>query len=190
MGAGVIPFCVYRSEVYFLLQKTFFGRKAGYLIDFGGGLGEGEDFRSAAVREFIEETETLYFTDELQSAYRSVERVKQQLPIVKQLFDATLKEHPEWYCKRITINPDKPKQWQTFFIEFPYRDIETLNHEWQTDRLCRFKKRRELIWVAADDLLTIYQHFPEKLWKRVRQLDNAPNIIRMISCKINCKIKR
>ena len=39
MGAGVIPFAVDAGEIQFLFQKTFSGRKVGYLIDFGGGLG-------------------------------------------------------------------------------------------------------------------------------------------------------
>ena len=65
MGAGVIPFTVIDDEVYFLFQKTFTGRKVGYLIDFGGGLGEGEEYRETAVREFVEETETMYFSNDV-----------------------------------------------------------------------------------------------------------------------------
>ena len=68
MGAGVIPFSVSDSKVYFLFQTTFTGRKTGYLIDFGGGLGEGEDYREAAIREFIEETETM--SEHLTSIFR------------------------------------------------------------------------------------------------------------------------
>ena len=73
MGAGVIPFTVIDDEVYFLFQKTFTGRKVGYLIDFGGGLGEGEEYRETAVREFVEETETMYFSNDVPGPYpRSV----------------------------------------------------------------------------------------------------------------------
>ena len=53
MGAGVIPFAVLDSEVFFLFQKTFTGRKVGHLIDFGGGLGAGEDYQETAIREFV-----------------------------------------------------------------------------------------------------------------------------------------
>jgi len=180
MGAGVIPFCVSGDKINFLFQKIFSGRKTGYLIDFGGGLGEGEDFRTTAIREFIEETETLYFTDDLHNAYRSLERVKQQTPIVENLFDKTLTVHPEWCCKRITVNPEKSKQWKTFFIEFPYRNVEALNYEWQEDKQKRFKKRRELVWVEADELLAIYENTPERLWKRVRQLDGADKVVDLI----------
>jgi hypothetical protein len=48
MGSGVIPFSVHDKDVYFLFQKTFTGRKIGYLIDFDGGLGEGENYQEAA----------------------------------------------------------------------------------------------------------------------------------------------
>ena len=180
MGAGVIPFSISGSKVYFLFQTTFTGRKAGYLIDFGGGLGAGEDYRETAIREFVEETETMYFADDLQQANRSIERVRDQTPIVEALFDETLAVHSDWWCKRAPGNPLQPKLWKTFFIEFPYRDIEELNREWETDKVGRFKKRRKLIWVAADELLSIYEHNPDRLWKRVRQLENATEIVHLI----------
>jgi len=180
MGAGVIPFAVIDGEVYFLFQKTFTGRKVGYLIDFGGGLGEGEDYQQTAIREFVEETETMYFSSDIQQASRTAASVKNQTPIVKALFDATLAAHPDWCCRRSPGNPVKPKQWQTFFIEFPYRDIDALNREWKNDAAGRFKKRRELVWVAGHELLGIYNHAPDKLWKRVRQLENAKETIHAI----------
>ena len=191
MGAGVIPFAVSDGKVYFLVQKTFTGRKVGYLIDFGGGLGAGEDYRQTAIREFVEETETMYFSGDVQQASRNTESVKRQIPIVTALFDETLSVHPDWCCRRAPGNPLNPKLWQTFFIEFPYRDIEfpyrdiefpyrdieVLNREWEADTVGRFKKRREISWVAADELLAIYENAPDKLWKRVRQLENAKETI-------------
>ena len=180
MGAGVLPFAVIDGEVCFLFQKTFTGRKVGYFIDFGGGLGEGEDYRETAIREFVEETETMYFASDVQRASRTIESVKNQIPIVKALFDETLAVHPDWCCRRIPGNPLKPKQWQTFFIEFPYRDIDVLNREWENDTVSRFKKRRELVWVAGSELLEIYDRAPDKLWKRVRQLENAKKTIHSI----------
>ncbi|RLJ21958.1 hypothetical protein DJ030_03010 [bacterium endosymbiont of Escarpia laminata] len=180
MGAGVIPFAVTDCKVYFLFQTTFTGRKTGYLIDFGGGLGVGEDYRETAIREFIEETETMYFSDDLQQACRTAERVMDQTPIVEALFDETLSVHPDWWCRRAPGDPLNPKRWKTFFIEFPYRDIEALNREWKADMVGRFKKRRELVWVAAGKLLTIYENAPTMLWKRVRQLENATETVRAI----------
>lgn len=184
MGAGVIPFTVADGKVSFLFQTTFSGRKVGYLIDFGGGLGAGEDFQEAAIREFVEETETMYFADDVQLACRTVERVKHQIPIVEKLFDATLSVHPRWWCKRAPGNPHSPKQWRTFFIEFPYRDIGKLNREWTANTNGRFKKRRELFWVAGNELLSIYDGAPDKLWKRVRQLENAKETVHSI---LHCK---
>jgi hypothetical protein len=61
----------------------------------------------------------MYFSDNLQLAKRSIESVKAQIPIVKALFDKTLSDHPDYCCKRATINKLKPKGWQTFFVEFP-----------------------------------------------------------------------
>ena len=180
MGAGVIPFSVSDGTVYFLFQTTFTGRKVGYLIDFGGGLDTGESDQDAAMREFIEETETMYFSDNLLQAIRTEERVKQQTPIVEALFNESLSDHPDWWCKRAPGNNPTPKVWRTFFIEFPYRDIEELNREWEADNVGRFKKRRELVWVAGHELLGIYDNAPDKLWKRVRQLENATEIVQSI----------
>lgn len=180
MGAGVIPFAVSSHKVYFLFQTTFSGRKAGCLIDFGGGLGANEGYREAAIREFVEETETMYFSDDVQLASRTTERVRNQIPIVEALFDETLTVYPDWWCKRAPGDPLHPKRWKTFFIEFPYREIEELNRAWEADKAGRFKKRRELVWVAAQELLTLYESTPEKLWKRVRQLENATQTIHSI----------
>ena len=180
MGAGVIPFAASDGEIRFLFQKTFSGRKTGYLIDFGGGLGAGEDYRETAIREFIEETETMYFSEDVREASRTVERIRNQIPVVAALFDETLAIHPDWCCRRAPGNPIQPKRWKTYFIEFPYRDIGELNREWETDRAGRFKKRRELVWVAAHELLSIYENTPEKLWKRVRQLENATETVHAI----------
>jgi len=180
MGAGVIPFAVSDDKVCFLFQTTFSGRKAGHLIDFGGGLGAGEDHRDTAIREFIEETETMYFCDDLQQASRTAERISSQIPIVEALFEETLSAHPDWWCRRAPGDPRNPRNWRTFFVEFPYRDIGELNREWASDSCGRFRKRRELIWVPGSELLDIYAGAPEKLWKRVRQLENAQETIRAI----------
>ena len=180
MGAGVIPFSVSEGKVYFLFQTTFTGRKVGYYIDFGGGLDAGENFREAAIREFVEETETMYFSDNVQQAIRTAERIEHQISIVEALFDETLSKHPDWWCKRAHGNHPTPKLWRTFFIEFPHRDIEELNREWAADNVGRFKKRRELVWVAGRELLTIYGNTPDKLWKRVRQLENATETVHSI----------
>ena len=180
-GAGVIPYATRGDRVHFLFQTTFSGRKTGHLIDFGGGVGPDEDFRQAAVREFIEETETLYFCEDVTKARRCVETVRDQTPIVEALFDKTLTASPDSWCRRAPGTSLRPKLWKTFFIEFPYRDIGPLNREWESDRTGRFKKRRELVWVAADELLAIYADAPDRLWKRVRQLENASQLVRSIA---------
>jgi len=122
----------------------------------------------------------MYFSDNIQQARRTVEGVIYQTPIVEALFSETLTAHPDWWCRRAPGNPLQPKQWKTFFIEFPYRDIEELNLEWEDDKVGRFKKRRKLVWVAGEKLLAIYENTPKMLWKRVRQLENAPETVRSI----------
>ena len=105
MGAGVIPFTVHGNEVSFLFQTTFTGRKVGHLIDFGGGQGPDEGYRETAIREFVEETETMYFSDNLQQACRTGDSVRQQIPVVAAVFDQTLAAHPDWWCQRAPGNP-------------------------------------------------------------------------------------
>jgi len=180
MGAGVIPFAVNDRKVKFLFQNTLSGRKVGYLIDFGGGLGTSEDYRETAIREFVEETETMYFSDDVRQASRTDARINDQIPIVEKLFAETLEAHPNWWCRRAPGNPVRPKRWKTFFIEFPYRDVDELNREWEADKVGRFKKRREIVWVQSSELLAIYENAPDKLWKRVRQLENATETIHSI----------
>ncbi len=184
MGAGVIPLSVKDGQVQFLFQYTFTGRKVGYLIDFGGGLGDNEDYCQTAVREFIEETETMYLSDDLHHACRSVERVTSQISVVEKLFDRTLAANPHWWCKRKSGNSKNPKDWRSYFIEFPFRDISPINQQWKSDVTGRFKKRRELVWVSADRLLEIYDRTPDKLWKRVRQLENAETLIQEIKSSL------
>lgn len=185
MGAGVIPLAIKNGEVLFLFQRTFTGRKVGHLIDFGGGLGEGEDYYATAVREFVEETETMYLADDLRVARRSEGRIKEQITVVEDLFNQTLSTYPHWWRRRKPGNSEKPKDWRTYFIKFPFRDISALNDEWKSDTTGRFKKRRELVWIPADKLLDIYAQSPNDLWKRVRQLEDASTLIHEIRSSLS-----
>ncbi|MCU7836688.1 MAG: NUDIX domain-containing protein [gamma proteobacterium symbiont of Taylorina sp.] len=185
MGSGVIPFAVDKQQVFFLFQKVFHGRKSGYLIDFGGGINEGETYQQAAAREFVEETETLFFEESIEgikNAKKTPLRIARQLSIVTQLFNKTLQKNPHWYCHREPGNKVPPKDWKTFFVEFKYKDLSIINKEWELEegQQTRFSKRRELHWIDAEHLLSIYAHHPEKLWKRVRQLMGARSVIQMI----------
>jgi len=180
MGAGVIPLTINNGELLFLFQKTFSGRKTGYLVDFGGGLGKGEDYRATAMREFVEETETMYLGDDPKTASRSDARITRQLVQVDKIFEQTLSAHPHWWRRRMPGNGDKPKDWISYFIEFPFRNIHAMNSEWQSDTSGRFKKRRELVWVPVDRLLDIYASSPDRLWTRVRELEDAETLIHEI----------
>lgn len=180
MGAGVLPFALIDGRVRFLMQTVFEGRKSGLLNDFGGGSEPGESAMRTAAREFIEETETLYFAADPVTARRTPQSVQTQLSVMEQCFAATLSDHPGWWCRRVSPNPSKPKDWTTYFIEIPFRDIEPLNQLWESDNGAHYKKRRQLLWFSASDLVLLYMHHPERLWKRVRQLDDAVSLITTI----------
>ncbi len=180
MGAGVIPTSFFDNKVHFLFQKAHTGRKVGHLIDFGGGLGEGESHRQTAVREFVEETDTLYFAPDPRCAARTEAAVAAQIPVVAALFEETQRSHAHWWRRRAPGNGPTPKDWITFFVRFPFRDVTSLNGQWAGDHIGRFKKRRELVWLTTAQLLEIYEGRPQLLWKRVRQLEDAPGLIQEI----------
>jgi len=187
MGAGVIPFSVRDGQVLFLFHKTFSGRRAGQLVDFGGGGEPGESHRQTAIREFIEETETMYLSANAGTASITRERIQAQTALLEAVFDRTLRSHPDWWCQRGKGASGKPRDWKTFFIEFDYRDVTDMNREWELDRGTRFRKRRELVWLPAGSLSAIFEHSPDRLWKRVRQLVNAREMIRTITDSLSEK---
>lgn len=180
MGAGVIPFSVANGKVYFLFHTTFSGRRAGHLVDFGGGGQAGEGYRQTAMREFVEETETMYFSQHLKDAVITEKRVLSQICLLEKLFDRTLSEHPDWWCQRKVSDSGRARDWRTYFIEIDYRNLDDMNKEWRDDAGRRFVKRRELIWIASEQLVEIFRKEPHRLWRRVRQLKKAKRTIRSI----------
>lgn len=180
MAAGLIPFCVNHCKVHFLFHKTFSGRRAGYLVDFGGGGKTGETYRQTAVREFVEETDTMFFASDLSRVRRTPARIAAQIPIMDTLLGRTLDAHPDWWCQRAPGSRIPPRDWRSFFVEVEYRDIDGINAQWTADDGSRFKKPRELLWVPGDELVSIIDTAPERLWKRVRQLVGARETIKAI----------
>jgi hypothetical protein len=180
MSAGLIPFCVNAGKVHFLFHKTFSGRRAGYLVDFGGGADDGETYRQTAVREFVEETDTMFLASDLSRARRTPARITAQIPIMDSLLGRTLDAHPDWWCQRAPGNKTPPKDWRSFFVEVEHRDIYGINAQWMGDDGSRFKKPRELLWVPGAELIAIFDTAPERLWKRVRQLIGARETIAAI----------
>jgi hypothetical protein len=170
MGAGIIPFCVNEGNVHFLFHKTFSGRRAGYLVDFGGGRHDGETYRQTAVREFVEETDTMFLASDLSRAHRTPARITAQIQIMDTLLGQTLDAHPDWWCQRASGSKTQPKDWRSFFVEVEHRDIDAINAQWAGDDGSRFKKPRALLWVPGAELKAIIDTAPERLWKRVRQL--------------------
>lgn len=51
--AGIIPYCIWKNQIYILMGID---KDSGDLSDFGGGVKLKENFTSAAIREFNEET--------------------------------------------------------------------------------------------------------------------------------------
>ena len=177
MGAGVVPFCVKNGVVYFLFHKTFSGRRAGALVDFGGNSDEDESYRQTAIREFIEETEGMYFAEDITDINRKSELILDQAELLVKLFNHTLDQHPKWISKRVEGRGVVSKCWKSFFIEFQYEDVSGMNAEWEKDKGRKFKKRRELIWIRAEELQAILKREPDRLWKRLRKLEKLDEII-------------
>ena len=180
MGAGIIPFCCTTGGVHFLFHKTFSGRRAGCLVDFGGGAEPGESHRQTAMREFIEETEAMFLAADPARVVRNNDEMNRQLDQLDSIFERTLAAHPDWWCARADRASGRPRDWKTFFVEFDYRDVAAMNRAWEMDDGRRFTKRRELIWVPAATLCSYYQNSPQRLWKRVRQLVGVPAVIHSI----------
>ena len=180
-GAGLIPFARRGDGVEFLFHRTFSGRRAGLLVDFGGGSRPRECQRDTALREFIEETEAMYLAADIHQVDRSERFVQTQLPLLRDCFARTQQAHPHWWCRRSPAPGKPPKDWKTFFVELEYRDPAPINSAWAEDDGRRFAKRRELVWVPARELLAIFRRNPERLWTRLRELDDPLPIIREIA---------
>jgi 8-oxo-dGTP pyrophosphatase MutT (NUDIX family) len=176
-GAGVLPFALHEGRLLFLFHKTFSGRRAGLLVDFGGGSQAGETAFDTAAREFVEETEGLYLAPDTRQAARVGSEYRRQFREMQALIARTQEVHPDWWCRRQVQPGKQAKDWRTCFVEVGYRDVAGMNTAWAADDGQRFKKRRELLWVPADRLLEIFTRYPEQLWKRVRELESVPEII-------------
>lgn len=56
-----------------------------------------------------------------------------------------------------------------------------MNKAWAEDLSGRFKKRRELLWLTAEQLLDIIDNRPEMLWKRLREYEGMREIVLAIA---------
>ena len=184
-GAGVIPFSWVDDTACFLFHKTFTGRRAGLLVDFGGGSQAGETQYQTAAREFIEETEAMFFADSCNEDSDRRMQMGSQYQLMLRLIENTQSQHPQWWCRRVSVNDDKPRDWKTYFVEVDYRAPDEMNTAWAEDKHGRFKKRRELLWLTAEQLLDVFDNRSETLWTRVRELEGASDIVRAIAGKSN-----
>jgi len=177
-GAGIIPFTKNNNSTDFLFHKTFTGRRAGLFVDFGGGSNFGESYQQTAVREFIEETEAMFFCENIKQEDRSISA---QSSVLAKLLQETQQRHPDWWCARRRLKDQRLKDWKTFFVQVDYKDVAAMNKAWASDSSHQFVKRRELIWLDSSILVDIIDHKPEQLWKRVRELENLKSIVVKIS---------
>lgn len=180
-GAGVIPFAIKDGLAWFLFHKTFSGRRAGLLVDFGGGGRPDESQRQTAAREFVEETEAMFFAKNCNVDLTPL--IRSQCQLMLQLIEQTQSTHPDWCCSRANRNGNRPRRWKTYFVEVEFRELTAMNMAWAEDFTGRFKKRRELCWIAADSLLEIVENRPEALWKRIREYQGMHDVISKIMKK-------
>ena len=180
-GAGVIPFANRQGLTCFLFHKTFSGRRAGLLVDFGGGSNAGETHAQTAAREFIEETDAMFFADNCNAESGSM--FQSQYIRLLQLIEHTQHQYPHWFCSRRNKSGATPRNWKTFFVEVEYRDPADMNRAWVEDSSGRFKKRRELCWLSAEQLLDIIDNRPEMLWKRLRDYEGLREVVLAIASR-------
>jgi hypothetical protein len=181
-GGSVIPVAGHGRLCHFLFHKTFSGRRAGLLVDFGGGSRVGESLLQTAAREFVEETEAMFFAPDCNTDLES--QFDPQNRLMMQLIEQTLQRNPAWWCGRRSSVGARPRDWRTFFVEVDYKDPLAMNAAWAHDSTGRFKKRRELIWLTADELLGVIDNEPEALWKRIREYDKLREIVLAIRSAI------
>ncbi len=178
-GAGIIPFTLSDGQVHFLFHKTFSGRRAGLIVDFGGRSLSGESQLQTAAREFIEETEAMFLAADPALAELALDKAS-QIQAVLNLLQQTQQRHPDRWCQRQNTKHKKPKNWRTYFLEVEYKTLDRINELWEANPQQRFKKRRELIWLTSDQLLDLFSNRPDKLWTRVRELNGVESVIRAI----------
>ena len=178
-GAGVIPFAVRRGVVLFLFHKTFSGSRAGHLVDFGGGGRAGETYIQTAAREFVEETDAMFLADSGNADFGH--GYESQYRLMQRLIENTQQQHPGWFCTRAGKHRDRPRNWKTFFAEVDYRGPAGMNRAWAQDTSGRFRKRRELVWLTAGQLLDFIDNRPEGLWKRIRQYEGLREVVTSIA---------
>lgn len=178
-GAAVIPFARWQDSTRFLFHKTFSGRRAGLLVDFGGGSRSGESYAQTAAREFIEETDAMFFAENCKQDLGLL--FESQYLEMLRLIGQTQQLHPRWFCRRMKYNSGKTKDWITYFTEVEYRDPTEINRAWAGDTTGRFRKRRELLWLASDQLIDIIDNSPGKLWKRIREYKGMRDVVQAIA---------
>ena len=122
----------------------------------------------------------MFFSDSCNDDSVTRMQMKSQYQLMLQLIENTQRKHPQWWCKRGSVNTEKPRDWKTYFVEVDYRAPDDMNTAWAADKYDRFKKKRELFWLTAAQLLDVFDNRPEALWKRVRELEGASDIVRSI----------
>ena len=182
-GASVIPFAINHGSVKFLFHKTFSGRRAGLLVDFGGSSRAGESYAQTAAREFVEETEAMYFAGHADAA--SVADFEPQCQWMLSLLERMQADYPDLQCRRIMKDGKGYRAWSAFVVEVPFKNLDTMNLAWAQDTSGRFRKRRELLWLPADHLLDIIDNHPQKLWKRIREYEGLRDAVVALQRRFN-----
>eukprot|EP01124_Arcella_intermedia_P020431 TRINITY_DN27905_c0_g1_i1.p1 TRINITY_DN27905_c0_g1~~TRINITY_DN27905_c0_g1_i1.p1 ORF type:complete len:207 (+),score=28.51 TRINITY_DN27905_c0_g1_i1:50-670(+) len=181
-GAGVVPFAVHNGEVLFLLHKTFQGAKKGTLIDWGGSTESRETPLQTAAREFVEETECMYFASDIPShlSRKSEPERTKQIALVEEL----LGKGTVGYCN----SHFGLLSYRAFFAQFPYRDLSTINKRFQKAKEYGLEKTRQLEWVTTEQLLEgLSDKSSTPLFVRLKNINNLSKIVIDINSKFHTK---
>ncbi len=142
--AGVIPFTVREHRIYFLLGID---RRTRELTDFGGGVKSTETMVDAALREFTEETCTIF------ESVITKEHIKRSPAVT---------------------NPTRDSAIFFLHIDPAWLDSAEPSFRLRQRNLCDIRKHNELIgikWISDQDFkMVAFNRRNQCMWKRIQNI--------------------
>jgi len=186
-GAGVLPFYIdqEKKEIFFLFHRIFRGKKKGFVVDWGGSTEPKELPQVTACREFIEETEGMFFAQDVNDSDKSPRTITLQTQQGLNLLHRTQR-----YCQaeHFLSSPKSLLTYHLFLIETGNRPrlAQQMNERYSREEKA-FSKRREVFWLSGAQVidllrdertLPIEDHSP--LFVRVKKVSSLIQTIQNI----------